>query len=319
MADYPSYVEDRGGDPSWQPFACNRTQMYGFFVEADAAALQNLIDRCLNNPTHGACDYRVLSRHVLVTFADTNHLTPTTPPAPGWVPERSASIWVFTAAVKRELGITVAERLAVFPAYVFVDIGWSLVTGREVYGFPKQDGPIVLPAWKETKGRMTATTMVLPVFRPDEEACTDVVLAVDRVGDGTAPAATWTTLDEAAHFILARFQEGADTILPGLGFLENLLQLALHRDVPCVFLKQFRDIADGTRACYQAVTEAPMHVTGLHEGGLLRGTFQVTTVDYASCRIMRDLGLTTTTVPATAAFYLDFDFTSEQGREVWKA
>ncbi len=319
MADYPPYVEDRGGDPSWQPFACNRTQMYGFFIAADPAAIQNLIDRCLNLPTGGACDYRALSSHVLVTFADTNKLTPTSPPVPGWVPERSASIWVFAAAVKRELGVYVAERLAVFPAYVFVDIGWSLVTGREVYGFPKQDGPIELPRWKDATGAMTATTMVLPVFRPDEEACNEVVLAVDRVGEGTATADVWTTLEDAGRFIYQRFDEGARVILPGLGFLKNLVELALHRDVPCVFLKQFRDIADGTRACYQAVTEAPMHVTALHEGGILPGTFQVTTVDYASCRIMRDLGLRTTTVPVTAAFYLDFDFTSERGREVWKA
>src|SRR5205085_10690149 len=148
MADYPPSVADRGGDPSWQPFACNNTQMYGFFIPGDAAAIQNLIDRCLNRPTGGACDYRALSSHVLVTFADTKHLAPTTPPVMGWVPERSASIWIFAAAVKRELGVCVAERLVVFPAYVFVDIGWSLVMGREVYGFPKQDGPIELPRWK---------------------------------------------------------------------------------------------------------------------------------------------------------------------------
>lgn len=319
MADYPPYVEDRGGDPSWQPFACNRTQMYGFFIEADAAAVQNLLDRCLNLPTGGACDYRALSSHVLVTFADSNHLAPTSQPVQGWVPELWASIWVFAAAVKRELGVYVAERLVAFPAYVFVDIGWSLVTGREVYGFPKQDGPIVMPRWKDPVGRMSATTMVLPVFDAGQEACDDVVLAVDPVGNGTAAAEVWTTLEDAGRFILRRFDEGAGVILPGLGFLKNLVELALHRDVPCVFLKQFRDIADGTRACYQAVTEAPMHVTGLHEGGILRGDFQVTTVDYASCRIMRDLGLRTPTVPVTAAFYLDFDFTSERGREVWKA
>jgi hypothetical protein len=319
MAEYPPYVEDRGGDPSWQPFACNNTQMYGFFIAADPAAIQNLLDRCLNAPTGGACEYRALSSHVLVTFADSKHLAPTTAPVQGWVPERSASIWVFAAAVTRELGVYVAKRLVTFPAYVFVDIGWSLVTGREVFGFPKQDGPIELPPWKDPAERMSATTMVLRVFDEQEAAREEVVLAVDRLGDGSASAEVWTTLEDAGRFILQRFDEGARVILPGLGFLKNLVELALHRDVPGVFLKQFRDVADGTRACYQAITEAPMQVTGLHEGGVLSGSFQVTTVDYASCRIMRDLGLQTTTVPVTAAFYLDFDFIAQPGREVWKA
>jgi hypothetical protein len=318
MAEYPPYVANRGGDPSWQPFACNHTQMYGFFVPADGTAIQRTVDRCLNAPTSGACDYRALSSHVLVTFAETQHLTPTTQPAQGWCPERSAAVWVFAAACKRELGIDVAQRLVSFPAYVFVDIDWSLVMGREIYGFPKQMGPIALPEWRGPIGRMTATTTVLPVFRSTEQSRSDVVLAVERIADSTEPAATWNTIEDARRFVVGRFHAGAHVVIPGLSFFEDLFELASQHEVPCAFLKQFRDVADGTRACYQAVTEAPMQVTAFHEGGLLHGDFEVTVSDYASCRIQQDLGLGSTTVPVTAAFYIDFDFTSDAGREVWK-
>jgi hypothetical protein len=47
MAGYPPYVEDRGGDPSWQPFACNNTQMW-LLHRGHPAAIQGLLDRCLN-------------------------------------------------------------------------------------------------------------------------------------------------------------------------------------------------------------------------------------------------------------------------------
>lgn len=318
MADYPPYVPNRGGDPTWQPFACDHTQMYGFFIPADGAAIQDTVDRCLNAPTRGASDYRALSSHVLVTFAETKYLTPTTQPAQGWCPERSASIWIFAAACKRELGVDVAERLVSFPLCVFVDIDWSLVMGREIYGFPKQMGPITLPEWKGPIGRMTATTTVLPVFRSTEKSRPDVVLAVGRTADSAEPPTTWSTLEDAGRFVTTRFHEGAHVVIPGVRFFEDLFRLAWEHEVPCVFLKQFRDVADGTRACYQAITEAPMRVTQFHEGGLLHGAFEVTVSGYASCPIQQNLGLSTATVPVTAAFYIDFDFNSESGREVWK-
>jgi hypothetical protein len=52
-------------------------------------------------------------------------------------------------------------------------------------------------------------------------------------------------------------------VLADLRLSRTLVEDLLAGQVRQVFLKQFRDAADGTRACYQAVVEAPIQVTRL--------------------------------------------------------
>ena len=59
---------------------------------------------------------------------------------------------------------------------------------------------------------------------------------------------------------------------------------------PIIGLKQFRDIAQSDRACYQAITDAPMKIVDFHAGGLL-GEYVVNLGGLASEPIRQDLGL----------------------------
>ena len=49
-------------------------------------------------------------------------------------------------------------------------------------------------------------------------------------------------------------------VLPGVRLASSLLDDMLEGRMRQVFLKQFRDAARGTRACYQSVVEAPIDV-----------------------------------------------------------
>ena len=48
--------------------------------------------------------------------------------------------------------------------------------------------------------------------------------------------------------------------LSGAGLAAQFVDLLRNRQYPLVFLKQFRDVADSSRACYQAVAEAPVQI-----------------------------------------------------------
>jgi hypothetical protein len=62
---------------------------------------------------------------------------------------------------------------------------------------------------------------------------------------------------------LPRPNSRGEIVLPDLRLSRTLVEDLLAGRVRQVFLKQFRDAADGTRACYQAVVEAPIDVTRL--------------------------------------------------------
>jgi hypothetical protein len=82
-----------------------------------------------------------------------------------------------------------------------------------------------------------------------------------------------------------------------------------------VFLKQFRDAADPSRACYQAVIEAAASVDVLRKGRPLAAQ-RVRIREVDSHPIVRELGLPSATLTTQLAGWLDFDFTMREGRAV---
>jgi hypothetical protein len=112
--------------------------------------------------------------------------------------------------------------------------------------------------------------------------------------------------------------------LSGRGLLHPPDRLVLEMiDSPTlVFLKQFRDVACPTKACYQAVVEAPLgvHALGAHYEPLDPALYGIAFGEYASHPIASELGITPEQplVP-DIAFRAQFDFDIDLGLEVWRA
>ncbi|MGH2803384.1 MAG: hypothetical protein ACRDL4_10115, partial [Thermoleophilaceae bacterium] len=85
------------------------------------------------------------------------------------------------------------------------------------------------------------------------------------------------------------------------------------RRVGQVFLKQFRDAADGTRACYQSVVEAPVRVRRVRARPSAR-EWAVRIHPLDSHPIDQELGLADQR--ALLAFDVEIDFDVEDGIEV---
>jgi hypothetical protein len=106
-------------------------------------------------------------------------------------------------------------------------------------------------------------------------------------------------------------------LVPGLG--SSLAGGLTGFEAPMIFLKQFRAISDGKRACYQAIVEAPARLHTLRSAGRMRGRHEVEIQPYESHPIARDLGLRQGKLTPFASVHADFDFVMENGRELWRA
>lgn len=323
---YPRFVERPGEACHLQPSACLDTQLYGFFLKGDAATMQRrLVDPCLNLPSGGQTDYRVVSNHVMVTYAFAGQGRSTLPPDRdmGWVPETSWTVWIPTAAVQKEFGghVNVATRLAFYAAYISVDSSWSVAAGREIYGFPKNYGPIEIPAAGQPPKRFSAATTVLERYDWNEEAKLATVMEINQTATtGGWAGAVWSDIESAFKTLAHKWtHETGAWVVPGFRFIDDIYELLRHEAVPSVFLKQFRDAADGRRACYQAILEAFSSVTKLNGGGSLPGSFEATVAEFPSHPICSDLGLEGPTVPVEFPFWVNFNFTIGEGKEIWRA
>ena len=89
----------------------------------------------------------------------------------------------------------------------------------------------------------------------------------------------------------------------------------------CVVLKQFRETSVPTQACYQAITDSPIALTGFSGGGLLSGRFTVEITTCDSHTIVSDLLGTapdpvSTVLPVSFAAWASVDYSALPGNDI---
>jgi len=292
------------------PYTISGVRLYGFLLPADAATLDQTIGDALDAPD-GSVTYRSALPIVLLSFTELGRLAASDPPdaGVGWVSEKEMTTWVLAARESKGL----ADALAWYIPYIVVDSPDALLTGREVEGFPKEMGNIVV----DPKG-FAAEAWVFPKFSPATEVtCMPVAKATPTAQPPTA-GVVWRTLEDALGGLAKEiFKEGP--LLPSLKLAVDMVASLLKKELGLVFLKQERDVGDGGMACYQAVTEAPVKVTGFRGGGLLDGQYAIEVASFDSHPMVADLGLDPAVLGSVKGFWLDFDFVLEKGKVIWQA
>lgn len=323
----PTYVE-RGGEQTFAPpWAATGVLLRTFFVRCETSALQAQCDRYLNAPTGGKTDYRPVLPIALLAFAELSHLQSTSEPDRnrGWVSERDVAFWFLTMSVRKELGIEMGESLSFFQPYFFVDQPQALCTGREAVGFPKELSQIDLSGPLDRPSHLAVTTNVSPSFGPNvriapREICTVTPAVAPDVQPTSDPPRQHGNLRDVLRDAWRELHTDAEAIpLPSLKLLFDLVEDIVQAKMPCVFLKQFRDPSDGSKACYQALVEQPIKTTAFRRGGLLPGRYDLSLASYPSHPIAADLGLTPERQQGLVGVWMDFDFTMETGKVVWEA
>jgi hypothetical protein len=166
-----------------------------------------------------------------------------------------------------------------FP-FIYVDNSWSMISGRNVIGFPKvmaQFSPT--PVLGANPFKIKVSALALDTYAPTTELKWHPIVKINPT-TGAAPQITdglWPWVGLAAN--------AADPIL------EDLLQIflsALPDSLSTVQLKQFRDLPIG--ACFQAVATTPFKPTNV---GPLKPLppVSITVHEYDSLKIPSSLGL----------------------------
>ena len=237
--------------------------------------------------------------------------------------ERDVSFWIPVVAGRRLGGVFLPEgpRLSWFLPYIWVDNAIAMTAGREVFGFPKQTSNIQLSGTDPECFSVQAD--VIRRYGSERSVEPAPLINVRRA----APPAPDAARRPPASPIDLRAWLSNPGGVASLGLRSGLSRLAnaIVRDltqptVSLVFLKQFRDIVDPTRACYQAIVEADASCTAIRSGSLLcAADYRVELSSYDSHPLIADLGLgseSNVCLEPSHAFWLDFDFRMELGRVI---
>jgi hypothetical protein len=296
-------------------------RVYCFGLEGDRHALDVMADRYLNAATSDGLTYRPVSPMVLATFLDAAKLTSTTAPY-GWLRDRECALWTLLAAIYHKGGQQKIERLVWWMPWIWVDTAAAMMTGRGVWGFPKSIGTFQIPSSAGDEAIWVASTQVFKTLDPSTEGRVEPLLTVRREDMGRLGdlESIWEDVASAAQVLAGLIHDaGGGVGIPSLDEAVDLAHHLLHRQVPLVNLKQFRDAADGTRACFQSLVEGPCTVKRLYGGGLLPGRFSTCILPCESHPIVSELGLRGDDPPVRFAVWVKMDFVAENGHEVWRA
>ena len=316
---YPKYVE-HGGELSYPaPVVCEGTNLYGFILEGDPDKITSLCRRTFHDPSGGQVDYIPLTRYVMLTMGTIKKISSASMNL-GWSQETQATFWVPTAFGHQDGNVFFADRIAMLPAYIMVDAYYSLVSGREVYGFFKSFGWFDIPDSDQivNPDQLKLDVYGLKEFDPRNEAKRWPLLEVNRCGNATgANGTSWTSMEDAFNEIMSTLHDSnKEFFLPGLTLGPSVIHDLLHKEVPVVFLKQFRaaDLPGG--AAYQAILEAPAAIQRF-TGFSLIDEYEFSLVNnLASFPLANDLGITSQ--KALISFKLDMDFTFQTGTTIWQ-
>lgn len=333
----PPYVQ-RGGELVFQvPYAARNASQFIFLLRADAARLAATMARDFGTPSRGAVEVRPALGLVVLAASRIPAIKSASPPDS----ELGAGIGELEVAFLA-VGIDVRRRRPVVCVpYLFVDSGMAVAAGRELFGLPKQHGVIAIEGGDEP-ARITVDALSIERFDPLVPFTPHRVIDIAPIGAMPGRRPLWTTFGEAARGIAGGLADAwrvappprspsgglrglLDTVAGAVDQIvdEGRILFATLEDFitgtfPIIGLKQFRDVAQSDRACYQAITDAPMKVVDFHEGGLL-GDYTVNLGDLASEPIRQDLGLPPGPIRPLLSAWLRYDFRLDAGVELWNA
>jgi len=297
------YIQFPGEQTLRPPGACEHTQFFYFVLPANEERLRGLCDTYFNTPSGGACDYTPLG-FVMLAFSHVDRLV-SADPAHGTINYMDIAFWVPVRGGQ-------TKPVCLFPPYIFVDDGGTLVTGREVFGLPKQLGRFQMPLRFEDLAKAPK-----PEFRAE-------VLGT-LVPGGLIDWRTLVTVEQIGK------EETSDTaklltVLGKLAVPDSLRTLKVPTwlsdlvAVPALGLKQFRDAAQPEKACYQAIIEAPLSTAEIFgTPKVLVDAFQVTLMDVPSHPVTETLGLPTGPFTVPITFCFESTMRMGTGTVIWSA
>lgn len=130
----------RSGDPQFAPtYEFTDVSLTGFRLPVSPTRLRELVDRELNPPGR-RYRYEPASSEVVLECLHYTSMRAANPPRGVRLGdnEQQRELLIRVLVGRVDLGSRVAERPAMYCPFLFVDSRWSVISGREVIGYPKR-------------------------------------------------------------------------------------------------------------------------------------------------------------------------------------
>ena len=283
-----TFIEQHGDPQIPPPYSFPNVTIYSFRLTANMDALKELCNARLNIGTREqrGFEYRPILRIVDFEVLHYPRMISENPRFNwGWTTQYECYFRLLVGRYDLRAGIWVPAEAAVFIPYIFVDNAWSVVSGREVVGFPKVMASFSLPNSETAKtGRLYPMRVVTDVFeqysaKSAQSACPIVEIDNSQAGphiDEVPKETIWP------WGVFNPKDKDLDPAL--LPFLRDRSKFSI------VQLKQFRDAERSELACYQALTHADVSIDRIELQKTLPAA-DISIPHYDSLRIAQDLGL----------------------------
>lgn len=306
------FVELPGNAIARLPYIAKNALMHVMAFDSPHHVLQRVCDRVLNAPAGGRLRYHVVAPYVLYTalYAERMYSDDPLDKSKGYVAESDIGFWILVTGGDPD---NPADwEYCWLPVYLFVDRASALSAGREVFGYPKNLGDFVFSsATRDGDAAVEVKAEHFPAFGPDQPSEIASLFAVEPAPFKAATAELNGIGDWSLRF--------ADLF----GFSRRLeCAHAAHTQDPCamlpmgympmIFLKQFRDLEQPARACYQAITTVNAVMAECRGGEALPYAYRLRLHKSDSHPIADDLGLSngqgmSAALPAAAQMRIDFN------------
>lgn len=304
------------GDGNWarrHPVHLEQVILHAWAFPANRAALTRLCTERFTAPSGGIVTVTPLLDGVLFVHADIGFVRSEDPTTAGEPQPGDATKGFFK---EQDVGFFVPVTIqhgaqswvgALVP-YLWVDNVIGVLSGREVYGFPKELGKITLDAQKNC----TVNAHAVPQYAVQHQIVThDVVKLTTPLPPGTVPIQGNLT---AVALAIAQAVVTALKGPPG--------SAGSFTNVPLLFLKQFRGATNAYDACHQCIVSAKAAINPLRRADVLVGIFSLAVPKFDSLKIADTLGLLNppggfVALNTVAGFRIELDFRLPLGSELW--
>ena len=307
----PSYISwlGHGAASLAAPGVFTDAKMHMFGFEADRAAMQTTVDTLLNPANCGQVRYEVALPLGLVSFLDIAKCTSGVDVV-GWLPGRETAFWIPLIEKRAD---PLNDRLVLWSPYIFISYTIGMVTGREIWGWPKVLADITLAGDDPDHPVYSCKTTFFPTLAATTRGVTDTLFQITSTTGSHGETSLWTSAEDAVAGLIGTF----------LGGLVEDLVKALHfaPELPSVALKQFREPGSEGAACYQAIVDSPIKPTSFKGGGPLFDTFSLEITTCESHQIVPDYfgrpaSPGRTVIPIKIAAWIGMDFEATAGRNI---
>ena len=315
----PPYISSvgHGEQVMAPPGLVKKGRLYAFAVPADRGKLSAFARRYLAEPTSGAIDFAAVVPYVLCTYLRSDFLTSTSEQV-GTISDRECALWIMLVEKPRGLAL---PRIVFWMPYVVIDTSIGMATGREIWGFRKEIGPVTIPSAEQDPARFVAQATLFRTLQTHTRGHVEPLIRVERDAPLGPLESTWETVEDIGLYF-------AERLLGDIGDWVSAVRRhsgvtgwlpSFQPTVNTVNLKQFRDAADPTRSCYQSIVSSPLQITKIHGGGPLLGDYWLRISRCESHQIVTDLGLPGEQTQVAFGAWLEVDMLALAGTELWRA